>query len=154
MSRSAGSPKRPWHIAAAVGALAVLAVLVVATVSSAASARGTAPASLSKSAAHKCLVMTGSGDPAFVRNFNPYTATGLPSGQFIKGAMYEGLIVVAGRRPAAPSRGSRGRWKWSERQQDADAEPREERQVVGRHARSPRPTSSTRSRAAPALSRR
>jgi len=71
----------------------VLVVLVVATVSPAA-VRGKAPSAISKTAAHKCLVMTGSGDPAFVRNFNPYTATGLPSGQFIKGAMYEGLIVV------------------------------------------------------------
>src|SRR6476469_512518 len=93
MSRSAGSPRRPWLVATAVGALAVLAVLVVATVSAAAS-RGSAPTAISKTAAHKCLVMTGSGDPAFIRNFNPYTATGLPSGQFIKGAMYEGLIVV------------------------------------------------------------
>ena len=25
--------------------------------------------------AHPCVVMAGSGDPAFVRNFNPYTAT-------------------------------------------------------------------------------
>jgi peptide/nickel transport system substrate-binding protein len=112
MTRSAGSPKRPWHIAAAAGALAVLAVLVVATVSSAASARGTAPASLSTAAAHKCLVMTGSGDPAFVRNFNPYTATGLPSGQFIKGAMYEGLIVVpAGGLKPVPWLART--WKWT-----------------------------------------
>ena len=131
MTRSAGSPKRPWLAATAAGALAVLAVLVVATVSSAASAR-TAPRALSKTAAHKCLVMTGSGDPAFVRNFNPYTATGLPSGQFIKGAMYEGLIVVpAGGLKPVP-------WlartlEVDERQQDADAQPREERQVVGRH---------------------
>jgi peptide/nickel transport system substrate-binding protein len=112
MTRSAGSPKRPWHIAAAAGALAVLAVLVVATVSSAASTRGTAPASRSTTAAHKCLVMTGSGDPAFVRNFNPYTATGLPSGQFIKGAMYEGLIVV----PAGglkPIPWLARTWKWT-----------------------------------------
>jgi peptide/nickel transport system substrate-binding protein len=112
MTRSAGSPKRPWHIAAAAGALAVLAVLVVATVSSAASTRGTAPASRSTAAAHKCLVMTGSGDPAFVRNFNPYTATGLPSGQFIKGAMYEGLIVV----PAGglkPIPWLARTWKWT-----------------------------------------
>ncbi|HEY2776877.1 MAG TPA: ABC transporter substrate-binding protein [Gaiellaceae bacterium] len=112
MSRSAGSPKRPWHIAAAAGALAVLAVLVVAAVSSAAAARGTAPSSISKTAAHKCLVMTGSGDPAFVRNFNPYTATGLPSGQFIKGAMYEGLIVVpAGGLKPVPWLART--WKWS-----------------------------------------
>jgi len=112
MTRSAGSPKRSWHVAAAAGALAVLAVLVVATVSSAASARGTAPASLATAAAHKCLVMTGSGDPAFVRNFNPYTATGLPSGQFIKGAMYEGLIVVpAGGLKPVPWLART--WKWT-----------------------------------------
>jgi peptide/nickel transport system substrate-binding protein len=111
MSRSAGSPKRPWHIAAAAGALAVLSVLVVATVSSAAT-HGAAPASISKTAAHKCLVMTGSGDPAFVRNFNPYTATGLPSGQFIKGAMYEGLIVTpAGGLKPVPWLART--WKWT-----------------------------------------
>jgi peptide/nickel transport system substrate-binding protein len=111
MSRSAGSPKRAWLAATAAGALAVLAVLVVATVSSAAT-HGTAPASSSKTAAHKCLVMTGSGDPAFVRNFNPYTATGLPSGQFIKGSMYEGLIVV----PAGglkPIPWLARTWKWT-----------------------------------------
>src|SRR3954454_7859502 len=44
-------------------------------------------------AGHKCLVMTGSGDPAFVKNFNPFTATSLPSGSFVKGAFYEPLIV-------------------------------------------------------------
>src|SRR5690242_20654401 len=110
MSRSAGSPKRPWLAVTAVGALAVLVVLVVATVSSA--ARGAAPSSISKTAAHKCLVMTGSGDPAFVRNFNPYTATGLPSGQFIKGAMYEGLIVVpAGGLKPVPWLART--WKWT-----------------------------------------
>ena len=37
--------------------------------------------------------MTGSGDPAFVKNFNPYTATGLPSGGFVRGAFYEPLII-------------------------------------------------------------
>src|SRR4051794_20310322 len=109
MSRSAGSPKRLWLAATATGALAVLVVLVVATVSPAA-VHGTA--AISKTAAHKCLVMTGSGDPAFVRNFNPYTATGLPSGQFIKGAMYEGLIVV----PAGglkPIPWLARTWKWT-----------------------------------------
>ena len=45
-------------------------------------------------ASHKCLVMTGSGDPTFTKNFNPYTATGLPSGTFVQGAMYEPLIVT------------------------------------------------------------
>jgi len=89
----------------------VLVVLVVATVSPAA-VRGKAPSAISKTAAHKCLVMTGSGDPAFVRNFNPYTATGLPSGQFIKGAMYEGLIVVpAGGLKPVPWLART--WKWS-----------------------------------------
>src|SRR5436190_18706570 len=45
-------------------------------------------------AGHKCLVMTGSGDPTFIKNFNPYTATGLPSGSFVQGAFYEPLIVT------------------------------------------------------------
>jgi peptide/nickel transport system substrate-binding protein len=45
-------------------------------------------------AGHQCLVMTGSGDPAFTRNFNPYTAGGSPSGAFVSGAFYEPLIVV------------------------------------------------------------
>ena len=63
-------------------------------------------------ASHKCLVMTGSGDPTFVRNFNPYTATGLPSGQFTKGAFYEGLIVSPeGGKPAVPWLAQS--WKWS-----------------------------------------
>ena len=56
------------------------------------------PAAVDRSAgaaAHRCLVMTGSGDPAFVKNFNPYTATGLPSGSFVQGAMYEPLLITA-----------------------------------------------------------
>ena len=111
MSRSAGSPGRPWLTVTAAGALAALVVLVVATVSPAA-VRGTAPSAISKTAAHKCLVMTGSGDPAFVRNFNPYTATGLPSGQFIKGALYEGLIVTpAGGLKPVPWLART--WKWT-----------------------------------------
>jgi peptide/nickel transport system substrate-binding protein len=111
MSRSAGSLRRPWLAVTAAGALAVLMVLVVATVSAAA-VRGTTPSAISKTAAHKCLVMTGSGDPAFVRNFNPYIATGLPSGQFIKGALYEGLIVVpAGGLKPVPWLART--WKWT-----------------------------------------
>jgi peptide/nickel transport system substrate-binding protein len=83
------------------------AILAAAAVSSAAPAKVTAPA-----AGHKCLVMTGSGDPAFVRNFNPYTATGLPSGQFVKGSVYEGLIVTpaGGLKPVPWLARS---WKWS-----------------------------------------
>jgi hypothetical protein len=48
----------------------------------------------SVAAGHKCLVMTGSGDPAFVKNFNPYTATSLPSGAFVRGAFYEPLVIA------------------------------------------------------------
>ena len=56
--------------------------------------------------------MTGSGDPAFVKNFNPYTATGLPSGQFVRGAVYEGLMVSPeGGKPTIPWLARS--WKWS-----------------------------------------
>jgi peptide/nickel transport system substrate-binding protein len=63
-------------------------------------------------ASHQCLVMTGSGDPAFTKNFNPYAGGGLPSNAFVQGAMYEPLIVV-------PSGGGKTipwlarSWKWS-----------------------------------------
>jgi peptide/nickel transport system substrate-binding protein len=65
------------------------------------------------SASHECLVMTGSGDPAFVRNFNPYTAQSLPSGSFARGAFYEPLIITT------PAGGGHQypwlaqSWKWS-----------------------------------------
>jgi peptide/nickel transport system substrate-binding protein len=63
-------------------------------------------------AAHKCLVMTGSGDPTFVKNFNPYTATGLPSGSFVQGAMYEPLIIT-GEGGLKPVPWLARSWKWS-----------------------------------------
>ena len=92
-------------VVAAVTAAAIVAALVAARIAPAA---GTAHASSS----HKCLVMAGSGDPSFVRNFNPYTATGLPSGQFVKGSVYEGLIVTpAGGLPAVPWLART--WTWS-----------------------------------------
>jgi len=63
-------------------------------------------------AGHQCLVMTGSGDPAFTKNFNPYSATGLPSGAFVQGAFYEPLIVVpAGGHKTHPWLARS--WKWS-----------------------------------------
>src|SRR2546421_7502973 len=71
------------------------------------------PVGLAKhKAGHPCLVMTGSGDPAFVKNFNPYTATGLPSGSFVQGAFYEPLIVTpeGGLKPVPWLARS---WKWS-----------------------------------------
>jgi peptide/nickel transport system substrate-binding protein len=92
-------------VLAGVGVAAIVAALVAARIAPAA---GTAHAA----SAHSCLVMTGSGDLAFVRNFNPYTAQGLPSGQFIRGAIYEGLIVTpAGGLPARPWLART--WKWS-----------------------------------------
>jgi peptide/nickel transport system substrate-binding protein len=77
---------------------------------------GTAPAAVeasSSTTAHKCLVMTGSGDPTFVKNFNPYTATGQPSGAFVQGAFYEPLIITPlGGLPAIPWLARH--WKWSD----------------------------------------
>lgn len=76
---------------------------------------GAAPAAVTASntsTAHKCLVMTGSGDPAFTKNFNPYTGTGLPSGTIVQGAFYEPLTItpLGGR----PTKGWLARtFKWS-----------------------------------------
>src|SRR5437764_3648003 len=95
------------------------AVVVVGCALPATLLTGAAPAavytgssSVTVAAAHRCLVMTGSGDPVFVRNFNPYTATGLPSGSFVQGAFYEPLIVTpeGGSRPIPWLARS---WKWS-----------------------------------------
>src|SRR4051812_13822026 len=91
-------------IAVVAGCASVATVLPAAT-----------PAAVDRSAgaaAHRCLVMTGSGDPAFVKNFNPYTATGLPSGTFVDGAMYEPLVVV-GEGGLAPVPWLAKSWKWS-----------------------------------------
>src|SRR5918911_3360113 len=76
---------RPLAAAALCAALATL----LSTAATAAVDRSAAV-----TAGHRCLVMTGSGDPAFVRNFNPYTATGLPSGAFVQGAFYEPLVIT------------------------------------------------------------
>jgi peptide/nickel transport system substrate-binding protein len=104
MSRTPRSVRRLGLLTAAIGTAAVVTALAASAV---------APAAQLKSAAsHKCLVMTGAGDPAFVRNFNPFTATGLPSGQFTKGAFYEGLIISPeGGKPAVPWLAQS--WKWS-----------------------------------------
>src|SRR5262245_40192306 len=76
-----------WVALSAVAAGAIVAT-VVAAATPAAVDRDAAPA------AHKCLVMTGSGDPAFTKNFNPFTATGLPSGSIVQGAFYEPLLIT------------------------------------------------------------
>ena len=89
---------------ALVGLIAVAALLA-----SASAPKATAGAK----AGHNCLVMTGSGDQAFVKNFNPYTATSLPSGGFVRGAFYEPLIIstVAGGGHQYPWLAKS--WKWS-----------------------------------------
>ena len=95
----------------AVGAAAGLALIaLVGTASAPAATHGVT----SLTAAHKCVVMTGSGDPAFVKNFNPYTAGGgnLPSGALILGAFYEPLIVV-GEGGLKPVPWLARTWSWS-----------------------------------------
>jgi peptide/nickel transport system substrate-binding protein len=94
----------------AVGCL-VPAVLLIGAAPAAVDASST-PAAKGTAAAHKCLVMTGSGDPAFTKNFNPYTGTGLPSGTIVQGAFYEPLTVTP--LGGLPTQGWLARtWKWS-----------------------------------------
>jgi peptide/nickel transport system substrate-binding protein len=63
-----------------------VAALAATTTTYAASSGGAAPGP-------RCLVATGSGDPAFVRNFNPYVQ-GLPSSSFVRGGIYEPLVIT------------------------------------------------------------
>src|SRR3954453_23971168 len=94
-------------------ATGVLSVAALAFLASSASAPAATDGAgfVSVSAAHKCLVMTGSGDPAFTKNFNPYAGGGLPSNSIAQGAFYEPLIVT-------PAGGSKTipwlarSWKW------------------------------------------
>jgi peptide/nickel transport system substrate-binding protein len=99
----------------AVGALAL--VLVVALSSAQAAplplASPAAADTAAKASAHQCLVMTGSGDPAFVRNFNPYTATTLPSGSFVQGAFYEPLAISTAAGGGHQYPWLARSWKWS-----------------------------------------
>ena len=73
------------------GAAGVAGAAALAAVLLAQSAPAAPTASAAK--AHRCLVATGSGDPAFVRNFNPYVQ-GLPSSSFVRGGMYEPLVIT------------------------------------------------------------
>jgi peptide/nickel transport system substrate-binding protein len=95
------------------GALGLAGAVAVALLVQSASARpAKIGAAASASAGHKCLVMTGSGDPVFTRNFNPYAGGGLPSNSIAQGAFYEPLIVT-------PAGGSKTvpwlarSWRWS-----------------------------------------
>ena len=116
--------------------------LAVLTVSSAAAGRdgGGPPPS---TPGHKCLVMTGSGDPAFIKNFNPYTATRAAERRVRPGR----VLRAADRQPVEgglkPVPVARAELEVEQRQQDPHAQPREERQVVGRQAADVAPTSST-----------
>jgi peptide/nickel transport system substrate-binding protein len=90
----------------AVGVTGAAVLLVALLVQSA----GAGPAKVA--VGHPCLVMTGSGDPAFTKNFNPYAGGGLPSNSIAQGAFYEPLIVVpAGGRKTIPWLART--WKWS-----------------------------------------
>jgi len=100
------SRRTPLAFIGGLGVTFVTIALVAAALAPAASQQA------KSAAAHNCLVMTGSGDPTFVKNFNPFTATGLPSGGFVKGAMYEGLMVSPlGGKPTVPWLART--WSWS-----------------------------------------
>jgi peptide/nickel transport system substrate-binding protein len=100
-------PSRLGLTAGIAGGIAALAALIVVAVATATPAHHVAVAK-----SHPCLVMTGSGDAAFTKNFNPFTSTGVPSGQFVKGAIYEGLTVSPeGGKPTLPWLARS--WKWS-----------------------------------------
>src|SRR5436309_12130237 len=105
MRRSSRSTRRLAAIAAVATCAALTTVFTVGS-----------PAAVdrvgARTAAHSCLVMTGSGDPAFTKNFNPYTATGLPSGSFVQGAFYEPLIIT-GEGGLKPVPWLARSWKWS-----------------------------------------
>jgi peptide/nickel transport system substrate-binding protein len=93
-----------------------VAAVVVGCAAVAAVLAATTPAAVegvsTVNAGHRCLVMTGSGDPAFTRNFNPYAGGGLPTNSIAQGAFYEPLIVTpAGGRQTIPWLARS--WKWS-----------------------------------------
>jgi peptide/nickel transport system substrate-binding protein len=93
---------RSGRVLGAVG-IAGAAILVAVLLAQGAPAAPTALAGPAAKA-HRCLVATGSGDPAFVRNFNPYVQ-GLPSSSFVRGGMYEPLVITT------PAGGGR-QYKW------------------------------------------
>ena len=90
--------------AVGVAGAATLVAVLLAQSAPQPSARPAALAGPATANAHRCLVATGSGDPAFVRNFNPYVQ-GLPSSSFVRGGMYEPLVI------ATPAGGGR-LYKW------------------------------------------
>ena len=117
-------------VASLVGGAALVGILAGSSAARTDSAAGPSAAS---AAAHRCLVATGSGDPAFVRNFNPYVQ-GLPSSSFVRGGMYEPLVITT------PAGGGREyKWlaqsyTWSKDGQTITLNIRQERPLVGRQA--------------------
>ncbi|MBV8480717.1 MAG: ABC transporter substrate-binding protein, partial [Actinobacteria bacterium] len=89
----------------------MLAALIVTAVAFASTSSSNLAAA--QAASHQCVVLAGSGDPVFVRNFNPYVSTSTPAGAIVKGAIYEPLIVttVAGGGHQYPWLAQS--WKWS-----------------------------------------
>ncbi|HEY8644518.1 MAG TPA: ABC transporter substrate-binding protein [Gaiellaceae bacterium] len=112
MSRQSPRSTRASLVAATSAAVVLAALVVVAVAAARPLGLAGHAAPLARTASHSCLVMTGSGDPAFTKNFNPFTATGLPSGQFVRGAIYEALTVSPeGGKPTLPWLART--WKWS-----------------------------------------
>jgi peptide/nickel transport system substrate-binding protein len=104
--------RRSFRSSRRLAALPVAAALAAVTVLL---AMGAAPGAIAGAkAGHQCLVMTGAGDPAFVKNFNPYTAGGgnLPSGAVVQGAFYEPLMIT-GEGGLKPVPWLARSWKWS-----------------------------------------
>ena len=106
MRREPRSIRRLGTAAALTGVVAVIALLVSSSVT------GAPGVTYSAQAGHKCLVMTGSGDPAFTKNFNPYAGGGLPSNSTAQGAFYEPLIAVSAGGVQTKPWLARS-WKWS-----------------------------------------
>jgi peptide/nickel transport system substrate-binding protein len=106
MRGNSRSIRRLGTAAALTGVVAAIALLATSSVT------GAPGVTYSAQAGHKCLVMTGSGDPAFTKNFNPYAGGGLPSNSTAQGAFYEPLIAVSAGGVQTKPWLARS-WKWS-----------------------------------------
>jgi peptide/nickel transport system substrate-binding protein len=85
-------------------AVGIVTLGVVALAAAATALAASSGGAQTAAASPRCLVATGSGDPAFVRNFNPYVQ-GLPSSSFVRGGIYEPLVITT------PAGGGR-EYKW------------------------------------------
>ena len=96
---------------AAASSLVIVTALAVVAIAIAAPKSGSSVDKLT--ASHKCLVMAGSGDPAFVKNFNPYTAGSQPSGAVVRGAFYEPLVITTAAGGGHQYPWLAQSWKWT-----------------------------------------